>query len=39
MKRNLYPILKVKVKPDGFFPPPTDSARPVPFAVVSLDSI
>ena len=36
MKRNLYP-LQVKVKPDGFFFP-ADSAKPVPFAVVSLDS-
>ena len=37
-KRNSYPLLKVKVKPDGFFFP-ADSAKPVPFAVVSLDSI
>ena len=38
MKKKLYPLLKVKVKPNGFFFP-ADSAKPVPFAVVSLDSI
>ena len=38
MKRNLYPLLKVKVKLDGLFFP-TDSAKSVPFAVVSLDTI
>ena len=48
MKGNLYPLLKVM--PDGFFLPPlilqsptrsyfsADSAKPVHFAVVSLDS-
>ena len=33
MKRNLYPLLKVKVMPDVFFPP-ADSAKPFPFAVL-----